>query len=636
VSSLVALVDWTGSTTTQLDVESLLRTAPHRHPDGLWKASAGVASLGFGLRATTRRQRACASPIWHVSDEDLLVVCDARIDNLDQLSKELADLEIASVSDAAVVAKAYRRWGVDAAAKLDGDFAFIVWDCRRRRLYAARDRFGLRSLHYRTTGRRFVVATEVGQILAETETPRHIDPDSVLHHLLWEYGQHRRTFFSAIRRIEPGHFLLATPEATKQVRYWVPPSSPHSGGTIHDYAREFEAIFRNAVAERLESSTPVTVHLSGGLDSSSIVCVASELSRINHPAVPPLTALTATFPGLDCDESSFVETVRAAAGIPLLTWNGVGNDGGEATLVSDVAAPFGQIVGLGGGPPTDLVLSARLGARVLLSGEGGNQVTTEPRFFETLLRQHQWNRSWGQIVDVLRRAGSRKENLSRAFRLFWGGRRAIFPPAWADLVTESRRQSAWRKRTPPAWLGPLLRAMWPGPAPERHGSPHPTWNGRQRALWNQLTDPRQEWVMDLWDANAAHFGVEARFPFWDTTLVEFMLALPDAAASEFGQPRGVHKLALGAVLPREILERSDGAVFSSAQIENVALLIPAIRRVLRDGPWASHQYVDRAEAGKLLECVAAPSGVGALSSEGWRDWALLRDIAALELWMRAI
>jgi hypothetical protein len=145
-----------------------------------------------------------------------------------------------------------------------------------------------------------------------------------------------------------------------------------------------------------------------------------------------------------------------------------------------------------------------------------------------------------------------------------------------------------------------------------------------------MTEPRQEWIMDLWDANAAQFGIEARFPFWDTTLAEFMLTLPDAVAASFGEARGVHKAALRAVLPTDVLGRPWGAAFNWAQIRNIEPLLPAIRGVFRDGPWASAGYVDRAAACRLLD------GLGAPKADAWRDWALVRDLATLEIWMRAM
>ena len=220
MSSIVALVDWTQVCDRSSEVESLLLIRPERCCDGRWVRALGPCTLGLGLRATTRRQQRLAEPIHRDELAKTLVVCDARIDNFEDLTRDLG-LD-SGVSDAALIAAAYARWDLDAAHRLDGDFAFVVWDQRRSRLYAARDRFGVRTMSYRADGRSLLIATEVGQVLADPETPRQLDDLAMLDHLTWQYQYHRLTFFQAISRLEPGHYLVGTRDAVSPYRYWHP------------------------------------------------------------------------------------------------------------------------------------------------------------------------------------------------------------------------------------------------------------------------------------------------------------------------------------------------------------------------------------------------------------------------------
>jgi len=255
MSSVVALVDWGLIPESSLQVDGILLARPERSCDGRWVRTLGPCTVGLGLRATTGRQRGCAEPIFCDERNQTMVVCDARIDNFDELARDLGIDPFAS--DAELIATAYARWDLDTARRLDGDFAFAVWDQRRSRLFAARDRFGVRTLCFRETAQKILVATEVGQVIADPDTPRDLDDLSLLDHLTWQYGYHRLTFFRAVTRIEPGHYLVGTQGGASQCRYWHPETTSRSVASVDEYAHAFATVLEQAVRERMTAPSPV-------------------------------------------------------------------------------------------------------------------------------------------------------------------------------------------------------------------------------------------------------------------------------------------------------------------------------------------------------------------------------------------
>jgi len=609
----------------------MLGAVAHRNVDGVWRDELDGAVLGFGLRATTARQRACRQPIFVDRSSRIAAVCDARLDNLDDLHRELG-LEGGPVSDAELIARAYERWDLDAVVRLRGDFAFALFDRARRRILAARSPFGIRGLHYRSTGPVFALATEPTQLLQDPDTPKEVDSLAVLDHLTGEYAHHRPTFFRAIARVEPGHVLVATSDRQTQLRYWYPPTKELPPAPVVEFASEFGRLFRQSVRARMASPSPTTMHLSGGLDSSSIVAVAVDELRRHPSLTPSLTALGATFPGLDCDESSYIETVRAHTGVSLQTWNGVSESrSSDELLVVDPATPYGRPLGIGNGPPGDLETARALGARVLLTGEGGNHVSEETNFVETLIGQRRWRGLAVHLFGTRVPGEPPRARIQRGVGLLMR-HRLMVPSRLRDAFDCYLDKEKWERRPVPDWIGPALRALWPGPHPDSLQSKAHWASRRQKAVWSQVSDARATWNLDYHDQVAARYGVEVRFPFLDVDLVTFVLSLPESVVGETEDPRGMHKAAMRGVVPRSVLDRRTGATFDNAHMHNFRKALPAIRAAILAPDWWAGDYVLQSAARRLLDDVTR-AGTGSVA---WTTVTLLRNIAALEIWLRAI
>ena len=226
----------------------------------------------------------------------MALVADVRLDDRRSLCDALGvpHPERQQVADATLVLGAYARWRRDCADHLLGDYAFAVWDANERSLFCARDHAGARPFYYAHTLAGFAFASTVAGVLAAPSVRDDLDELSVAEHLT-SIGllSQTRTFFKAVAKLPPGHTLTidCSGDACRvaaPMRYWCPEHAPRLPPTTDDqYAEEFLAYYEQAVADRLRGPDPIGVHVSGGLDSSSVAALAArQLRRQGRP--PPL------------------------------------------------------------------------------------------------------------------------------------------------------------------------------------------------------------------------------------------------------------------------------------------------------------------------------------------------------------
>lgn len=270
----------------------------YRGPDdrGVWTDGA----LGFGhcLFRSTHYCRHEKQPLLH-RDGALALVADARIDDRATLALHLAHAGIPTSTDASassLIMAAYRAWSSRAPEHLLGDFAFVLWDRHRQRLFAARDRFGLRSLYYGRFPNGLILSNEILPILSHPLVSRDLNERALADFLL--FGSHdaldgTQTPFKAIRHLGPAETLRCEDGQQHIEPYW---TFPVPGSVLKyrreaDYAEHFRHVFRQAVHDRIQAPSVVST-MSGGLDSTTGTALAAELMREGH-GPEKLTALTA-------------------------------------------------------------------------------------------------------------------------------------------------------------------------------------------------------------------------------------------------------------------------------------------------------------------------------------------------------
>jgi asparagine synthase (glutamine-hydrolysing) len=595
MSAIAGLWHLGGRSVAPAELQRMLQCLSHRGPDGEGSWYRGELALGHRLLHTTPESLGETLPLVGRGDR-LALTADARIDNRQDLLAALAGSvrPARDAPDSELIMAAYRTWGVHCVAHLVGDFAFALWDEARRHLFCARDHFGVKPFFYHhQPGRLFAFATEIKGILALPEVPRRLNETRVADYLQSSFDDQEITFYADIARLPPAHTLLVEGERLTLQSYWSPdPDREVRLGSDRAYAEAFRALFTQAVRCRLRSAFPVGSSLSGGLDSSSIVCTARDLLR--RQARPPLRTFSLLFNDLpECDESPFIEAVL---------------DGGDLVphrIRGDRLSPLEELDRYlthedGASWGFNMCLhwamhrsAAEHGVRVFLDGLGGDEVVCHGigrlpelarsgRLLELTVSVFRLGRHFGQPpLRILRRHAIRPLLPPAALRLWAAGRRSR-PPAGGSRTVRPLVSAAFADRVDlEARIDRLHRA--------RPGAPASLRGSHYLALLAGITSAGFESI----DPVAAAFSLEPRYPFYDRRLVEFCLALPAEQKLRWGWSRFILRQAMAGTLPERVRLRGGKANLSAQFNEGfLAFERERIEAVVHGGSDVIAPYVD--------------------------------------------
>jgi asparagine synthase (glutamine-hydrolysing) len=273
----------------------------HRGPDGHGSYIDG--SLGFGHRrlAIIDLSDAAAQPLMNET-RSVALIYNGEIYNFRGLRAELESRghRFSSATDSEVIVHGYEEWGDGCVSRLNGMFAFALWDGPRRRLLLARDRYGIKPLYYWQDQRRIVFGSEIKALLAHPAITASVDGAALLEYFTFQNQFTDRTLFNNIRMLPAGHVMTASADGVvASRRYWdyafIEPEGRHDSDEA--YGEELHRLFVAAVERQLVSDVPVGAYLSGGMDSGGITAIASR-----H--IPHLSSFTA---GFDLSSASGLE-----------------------------------------------------------------------------------------------------------------------------------------------------------------------------------------------------------------------------------------------------------------------------------------------------------------------------------------
>jgi asparagine synthase (glutamine-hydrolysing) len=597
-------------------LEAMLRAWPAAPPDGEAVAAAPHAVAGIRRWEVVKRD-ARVVPHWD-EEQRLLTAGDVRLYNRNELKTLLEVPAAEDPTDLELARGAYRRWGRECPRHLIGDFAFVVWDDRARSLFAARDQIGVRPLYYRVGAQGLYVGSDVRQLLPTVANPiDSIDPRKMLERMCRHFCTHGLTYFSGISFLRPGHYLLVDDGKAHETRYWLPQPRGPIARSYEDECAELRALFRRAVEDRLDSDRPVVAHSSGGFDSSSIVMVADQLYR-DRPQRPPLVTTAATVHGMPCDDSPYMDAVTRATQFENVRWSAF-EDNFEDIESPSVSHP-GEKRGPGGGPRTDVALARARGARALISGILGDGVLFAWAILRDLFRA-------GRFRQVVEETATTYAPL-RLWRGFLKSSLGLLPPRLALAILNQR---AARVGSPPEWLGPALRAIYP-PPPEALDPPAIAWPSHMACeTWARLTSPQTAFHVDSMMRYGAEDGIEVRMPFADVRLIEFILQIPWEHRVPRGDMRRLGRDALGGLLPKEFNQRLDQG--SALPVLGLAArrILPGVRKIVNSGAWLSEPYVDRRVAARMIDdCLQRGEAADPRTS------VTAMDFGVIEAWLRRV
>lgn len=591
MSGLCAIYHGDGRSVEASLLARMLEAIAHRGPDGRGQWSEGSVGFGHRLLFTTPESLSEVQPAAD-GRGDCRIVWDGRIDNRPELlgCLEADGIDAGQRTDPELLLGAYRRWGPACLGRVIGDFAFVLWDTPRRRLFCGRDRLGLKPLYYAWGGTTLYVGSEARALAVALGGMPEPDDEMVLAFLLREFREedHPRTFFRGIRRLPPGHILLADGGGLRVERYWgLNPSSVIHYARDDEYVERFRELFDEAVRARLRSYFPVGVFLSGGLDSSAIAATAARFS--GDDGIPSLEAFTTYGPDPSSDERRYASCVVRASGL-----KGHELDAGDRAPfdgLGDVARVESPVVGVGRARDAENIEAIRSrGCRVVLTGEGGDQLLDEIGYLADLLA----GLRFGRFVRETRA-------LARWYRADW---RAIAVEAANCLVPPPIKY--WGKRlvrgVPPPWVNRDLaravdlRARVRAPrVPVRF----PSW--AQAETYGAVMSPYYIVKLEVDERAAARVGLDFRYPFLDSRLVEFVMAIPWDRRTRGGERKRILRAATRHVVPEEVrLRRGKGDWTGSMDRALLALCLADPPVPLRDETGRLGRYLDRRGAEALV------------------------------------
>lgn len=601
-------------------------TLAHRGPDGesLWIA--GPIGLACQLFRITPESSTETQPLVYPSG--LALVFDGRLDNREELLSVLPHSLgfLAHAPDPVLVLAAYRAFGERFPERLLGDFAFGLFDPFQQKLILARDPIGVRPLYYARAGRTLLFASEIKALLAHPEVTARPDDDALADFLLGRMmAPTGLTFFKGISSLEPAHLATVTPQTLTITRYWdFDLSRQASFDSFTDCAEAFRAVLTRAVTRRMRSATPVAVSVSGGLDSSSIFCLAETTRRAHPGRHPPLLGVSYTSPhGTASDEQAFLKEIEReyALSIHRIPMGPPGLLQGSKDLIRHVEGPLIDELGA-----TTIAFHRtvhELGSRVLLTGHWADQVLVSQSYLVDLF----YRLSWGRVVSHLRMY--KRWYADADFKYFL--HRFLF-----DLIKYSSPNLLLsfvrRYRLKPArpWFTEAIRARARARAPRNDLRLNGPGSAHARALYEEARSTHHVLCMEWNNKVGAMHGVEVAFPFLDRDLLSFLMSLPGELQTWNGIPKVLLREGLRGVLPDAITRRNWKADFTYVVNNGVMQDFGDLVEFLRADSRAVHLGYLQAE--KLRERLdRAKEQLQDSSAEA--AWGI-SQLLGLELWLR--
>ena len=545
-----------------------------------------VGPVAMACRKLAANSADPAALLLHRRLPELAIVADVRLDNRSDVTAALGLSASAGAirQDAELVLRAYERWGSGCSDRLVGDWAFAIWDASAQRLFCSRDAIGARPFYYSATPGRVAFASDIDAVLAAPAQDGRIDEDYLVAVMARQTRGGDRTFFRAVRTLPPGHSLTITAATERLQRWWQPEHAPTAPrGSDGDYAHRFLDLYTRAVRDRLRGSHPLGVHLSGGLDSSSIATLAARELRRQGRSVqafswhPPPEHPLRRAEAADYDR---LEAISNRDGLRLHYHALSASHILDMLRRDGVRAPDRQ----GALAVESLVQrhAAARGVRVLLSGWGGDECASfnGRGYYSELLRTLRLRRLFLEVRD----------RTDRPLRYIIAN--GFLPLLHGDAPRFARRFRRGRLRS--------VKAAYVHPAYHRRARKLYRPTGRLSSVRHaQLALLRYghiEQRIEDWAASGARLGIEYRYPLLDRRLLEFVLGLPPEQFRSGPWNRCVMRRALDGILPREICwnpSKSEVAGTAAAKVASrEALATVRDHLVARTGPLTRARYVD--------------------------------------------
>lgn len=599
-------------------LERMTEVVFHRGPDdsGLWIDG----PVGFGHQRLSVIDLQTGHQPMAVEDGNYWITYNGEIYNYIELRQELEERGrvFSTHSDTEVLLQMYAAHGDAALGKLNGMFAFGIWDVRRRRLFAARDRLGIKPFYYFWDGEVLLFASEIKSLLEHDRVAPEVDFHALQDYLDLQYCLGDKTLFKGIKRLLPGHWLSWEEGRLQTGCFWDLDFTPDKGLTEEQFVERLQELMDDAVRLRLRSDVPVGSHLSGGLDSSAIACLAGR-----H-----LDGKLHTFTGGFRDGNPYDETRYAQ-----LVADTIGADHHEVfPQADDLAETFADLVyyldepiaGAAVFPQYFLSKLASKHVKVVLGGQGGDEIFAGYSryligYLDAGMRQSIYGPSAGEAPVSLEALCANLPYLR--------GYEPTMERLFAQDLFGASADRYYRLLVRSHDMEGILQGGW-----EEDGY------STLEAFREEFARPRTDALIDrmsyidvknhlqsllqLEDRTSMAVSLESRLPLLDYRVVEATFAVPGELRFAAGKPKHLLRQAIADLVPRQILERKDKMGFPVPIFEWFnGVLQPFVEDILLGETTRSRGFFDMAT---VEHCLRSERPFGRTK------WGLL----SLELWFR--
>jgi len=606
---------------TQL--QEMARVMHHRGPDDEGFYIEGNLGLGHQRLSIIDPSPSGRQPMTN-EDGKLWIVLNGEIYNYLELRQELMSRghQFRSNSDTEVILHLYEEHGPACLNRLNGMFAFTIWDSRERVLFAARDRFGIKPYYYVYRENSFLFASEIKALLYLRLFESEINPEGLADYLTFQFCLGNKTMFRNILKLLPGHSLILKPDGTLYVQeYWSPDFTIDTHHTEDYFEHQLLRLLEDSIRIQLRADVPIGAHLSGGLDSSTVTCLASSL----------LGTPIKTFSGGFKEAPQYDETPYARIVAQ--------NIGTEHYEIFPTASDFVEVIprliyqmdepaaGPGLFPQYFVSKLASQHVKVVLGGQGGDETLGGyTRYLIAYLEQcikggiqgtqeeQKYVVTFESILPNLRQL----EGYEPLLRYFW--QEGLFE-------SEDRRYFRLIDRSN-STLGFFNKEFFPD---KKRYDPYEAYREEffstsSRSLINKMTCFDMKTLLpallQVEDRTSMAVSLESRVPLLDHRIVELVASMPPMIKYKGGRSKHIFRQVVRHIVPPEIYNRTDkmGFPVPSSEWYREGIVRDFVREVLLGERAHAHGFIQTSEMESLLDS-ERPYGRGI--------WGLL----CLELWM---
>ncbi len=605
-------------------LERMVHSLNHRGPDDRGIYLDGPAALGHA-RLSIIDIESGKQPMGN-EDGSIQIVFNGEIYNYLELRRELQQRhQFKTHSDTEVLVHLYEEHGEAMLDRLNGMFAFAIWDSRKGRLFAARDRVGIKPFYWHFDGKQLSFASEPKALFSGGLATPSTDPEGLEQYLYFQFCLQERTLFKDVQKLEPGHTLSFCPgrdKAPKIDQYWDFRWDVDTHHTADWYSEQLILLLQDSVRLRLRSDVPVGAHLSGGMDSSTVVCLASE------PYGGDFHTFTGGFgDGPQYDETAYAKAVAEHVGsVHHEVWpTALEFADAMPKLVYAMDEPA---AGPGLFPQYCVSKLAREHVKVVLGGQGGDELFGGyARYLVAYLEQVLKGAIFDDVEPGNYVVGW--DNIQANLGLL-KNYRPMLQSFWKDGLFDSMDRRYFRLIGRAEDAKSLYQPeIWNEDSQDRiFGAFQQTWEHPDiESYFNKMTQFDLKTLLpallQVEDRTSMSVSLESRVPLLDHRIAELITRMPPSIRFQGGDTKRVFREAVSRLLPSVVLERKDKMGFPVPLAEWV-------RGPLRDFI-ADHLLSDRARQRGIYDMKAVEDLVSAERPFGRQVWGLLN----LELWHRA-